>query len=68
MAAGFYLNLFSAQQNTNPEEVIRFVPPKVTEAQNNLLCSPFSDVEIRKALFMMKPSKTPGPDGFTAGF
>jgi hypothetical protein len=25
-------------------------------------------VEIKKALFMMRPNKAPGPEGFTAGF
>jgi len=36
--------------------------------QNEYLSSPFTESEIKTALFMMKPSKAPGPDGFTAGF
>jgi hypothetical protein len=35
---------------------------------NELLNAPFTDMEIEKALFMMHPNKSPGPDGFTAGF
>lgn len=68
MAAVFYQNLFTAQQFTNPDEVVRFVPEKVTDLHNNSLCSPFTAVEVRKALFMMKPNKAPGPNGFTASF
>lgn len=45
-----------------------FVPRKVTELQNEYLASPFTETEIKTALFMMKPNKAPGPDGFTAGF
>lgn len=29
---------------------------------------PLSDAEIKRAMFAMKPWKTPGPDGFSAGF
>jgi hypothetical protein len=35
---------------------------------NDFLCRPFTAVEAEKALFAMKPNKSPGPDGFTAGF
>jgi uncharacterized protein YeaC (DUF1315 family) len=42
LVADFYKNLFSAQQNTNPQEVTRFVPEKVTDLHNDLLCAPFS--------------------------
>lgn len=35
---------------------------------NERLCVPLTDVEIENALFMMHPSKSPGPDGLTAGF
>jgi hypothetical protein len=59
--------------------VVRYAPVKVTEHHNELLCSPFTEAEIRVcspfteaeirvALFMRKPNKAPGLDGFTAGF
>jgi hypothetical protein len=35
---------------------------------NDYLCAPFTATEVEKALFSMKPNKSPGPDGFTAGF
>jgi hypothetical protein len=68
MAAEFYQHLFTAQENTRPEEVVRCVPKKVTDEMNTFLCSPFTAKEVEKALFAMKPNKSPGPDGFTAGF
>lgn len=67
MATNFYQQLFTAQENTRPEEVIQFVPRKVME-MNDFLCAPFMAKDVEKALFMMKPNKLPGPDGFTAGF
>jgi hypothetical protein len=48
--------------------VIQFVPHKVTDDMNQKLCKPFFADEVEKALFMMKPNKSPRPDGFTAGF
>lgn len=35
---------------------------------NKHLCKPFTSEEVEKALFRMKPNKSPGPNGFTAGF
>lgn len=67
-AAEFYGNLFSAQEESNPELVTDYVPAKVTEGMNDQLLRPFTDNEIESALFMMHPDKSPGPDGLTAGF
>jgi hypothetical protein len=33
-----------------------------------MLIQPFSEEEIKVALFQMKPGKSPGVDGFIAGF
>jgi hypothetical protein len=33
-----------------------------------MLEEPFTAEEVKAALFQMKPNKTPGEDGFTAGF
>jgi hypothetical protein len=68
LAMHFYKLLFTSQDHTSPEEVMQFVPSKVTPAMNDLLDAPFIASEVEKALFMLHPHKAPGPDGFTAGF
>jgi hypothetical protein len=68
MAANFYQHLFTAQDQTVPEDVVQFVPRKVTDAMNLVLDAPFTTGEVEKDLFMMRPNKAPDPDGFTAGF
>ena len=35
---------------------------KLSESDNETLCQPFSDSEIKVALFQMESNKTPGPD------
>jgi hypothetical protein len=42
--------------------------PQVSEVENDLLISPFTEDEIRKALFQMEHNKAPGLDGFPAEF
>jgi hypothetical protein len=41
LAADFYQQLFSAQAHSTPEDVVHFVPHKVTPAMNTLLDAPF---------------------------
>lgn len=48
--------------------ICQFVPTKVTHQMNLDLDRPFTCEEVEAALFMMKPNKSPGVDGFTAGF
>jgi hypothetical protein len=67
-AIGFYQNLFTAQEDTDSRLVTEWVPQKVDDMMNNLLCAAITDEEIERALFMMHPDRSPGPDGFTAGF
>jgi hypothetical protein len=43
------------------------VPSRVSAKMNEHLTRPFPAEEVKQALFMMGPSKYPGPDGFTAG-
>ncbi|KAL9672041.1 hypothetical protein QQ045_028289 [Rhodiola kirilowii] len=44
------------------------VPKLVTEDMNNTLLEPFTEREVRRALFQMHPTKAPGLDGFPAQF
>jgi hypothetical protein len=68
LAANFYTSLFTAQDHTTPKVITSYVPQKVTQEMNDELRAPFTDWEIEKALLMMNPNKSPGPDGFTVGF
>lgn len=68
LAAAFYQNLFMAQEDTSPDLVTQHVPRKVTEGMNDVLTDEYSYEDVRKVVFMMHLSKSPGPDGFTAGF
>ena len=68
IAMNFYIDLFTAQQETHPELATELVQCKVSQEMNEKLCSVIINEEIERALFMMHPNKSPGPDGFTAGF
>ena len=42
--------------------------PQVSDEENNLLTAPYSEEEVRKAVFLMEHNKAPGPDGLPAEF
>ena len=66
----YYKELFgpSAESNFQLDESITHDIPQDTEAENEFLTSPFSEEEIRTAVFQMEHNKAPGPDGFPAEF
>ena len=68
MANDFYKQLFSAQENLQPDLVCQFVPQKVTDQMNSKMERPFSMEEVERALFAMAPNKSSGVDGFIADF
>jgi hypothetical protein len=68
LASDFCRDLFTAQPESYPEEILTQVPVRVTNLMNEALESPFTGQEVERALFMMGANKAPGPDGFTAGF
>jgi hypothetical protein len=68
MARDFYGTLYTSEGTSGMEEVLRSVPVRVTRAMNEMLGAPFTDEEVKIALFQMYPLKAPGPDGYLAQF
>lgn len=68
MVHEFYKTLYTTEGVSNMEAVLNCVPAKVTAEMNELLCAPYSNEEVKAALFQMFPTKVPGPDGFLAHF
>ena len=42
--------------------------PQVSQEENDVLVSEFTEAEVREAVFQMEHNKAPGPDGFPAEF
>jgi hypothetical protein len=42
--------------------------PQVSPQENAVLSAPYTEEEIRKAVFQVEHNKAPGPDGFPAEF
>ena len=42
--------------------------PQVTETENEILISAFTEIEVKEAVFQMEHNKAPGPDSFPAEF
>ena len=53
-------NNFTMMENQNDDI------PQVTEDENNLLIAPFTEREIKEAVFQTEHNKSPGSDGFLA--
>lgn len=68
LALAFYKNLYSSEGVANMEAVLMHVPRKVSDEMNASLCAPYSENEVKIALFQMFPNKAPGPDGFPTHF
>ena len=66
----FYKHLFgpSVDNNFSFDEDATEDIPQVTQAENEFLTAPFTEKEIREAIFDMEHNKAPGPDGFPAEF
>lgn len=64
----FYQALYTTQGFRPMDDLLNYVPPRVTEQMNDRLYMPYTAEEVRTVLFQMAPSKAPGVDGFTAGF
>lgn len=68
MATTFYESLYASEGVDNMEQVLEHVPQKVTPDMNASLCAPYTNEEVKTALFQMFPTKAPDPDGFPTDF
>ncbi|XP_061993936.1 uncharacterized protein LOC133711869 [Rosa rugosa] len=66
----YYENIFHTEGSDSAaiSTVLQALQPKVTDSMNEVLLAPYTDEEIKKALFQMHPSKSPGPDGMSPFF
>jgi len=64
----YFGNLFTSQGPSRVQECLQYMEGRVTASMNSDLLQPFVEDEVRSALFQMQPLKSPGPDGFNAGF
>ena len=68
MVREFYEALYTSEGVNGVEEVLQHVPQKVTPTMNDMLCAPYTNDEVKHALFQMFRTKAPGPDGFPTHF
>jgi hypothetical protein len=64
----YYRTLFTSINPTRIAGCLNSVDCRVSEAMNQRLTRPFTEEEVRFAIFQMHPLKSPGPDGYSAGF
>ena len=64
----YYADLFKAQTQRHMEGVLEAVEKVVTNDMAHSLTQPYSEDDVRRALFSMHPYKSPGPDGMTPFF
>jgi hypothetical protein len=60
----FFQDLYTADPNICPQNLIQLFQPRITDEINADLCKDFSEEEISDALSQIGPLKAPGPDGF----
>ena len=64
----YFTNLFKVGGNVNYDECLEGLEIRISKAMNESLMWPFTEEEVRNALFQMAPLKAPDLDGFNAGF
>ena len=65
----YYKGLFGPSDNNfNLDETRTYDIPQLTDVENEILTSEFTEAEVREAIFQMEHNKAPGTDGFPAEF
>lgn len=65
---GDYFSVLFSSRGGDPTAVLNLIGPKVSSDQNSALDMPFTEDEIKRALFSMHHDKSPGPDGMNPAF
>ena len=68
MTQDFFMRLYTTEGTVHMADVLKMVPRRVTKEMNDFLCAPFTEKDVKEALFQMGPMKAPGPDGFRTHF
>ncbi|KAL9677471.1 hypothetical protein QQ045_005703 [Rhodiola kirilowii] len=67
----YFHNIFLSQVEITGErwsQELEIIPKLVSDEMNEMLIAPFTEGEVKRALFQMHPTKAPGLDGFPALF
>jgi hypothetical protein len=66
----YYKSLFGKSQENNfqLDELLKEDIPQVTDLENEALIKPFTEEEIKSAIFQMEHNKALEPDGFPVEF
>ncbi|CAM8982799.1 unnamed protein product [Rhodiola kirilowii] len=67
----YFRDIFTSQVEVSGDRWRRefeMIPRMVTQEMNDMLDAPFTEGEVRRALFQMHPTKAPGVDGVSALF
>ncbi|CAM8945360.1 unnamed protein product [Rhodiola kirilowii] len=71
IVTNYFTNIFQSQVDTQGGDwtgAFDQIPRLVSEEMNDKLVAPFTEGEVKRALFQMHPTKAPGLDGFSAAF
>ena len=68
ITVSYFEKLFTSTNPQDVEDSLVEVPTLITDQTNDFLTGPATENEVRVALFIMHPEKSPGPDGMTAYF
>ncbi|CAM8926948.1 unnamed protein product [Rhodiola kirilowii] len=71
IVVSYFQDIFSSTISVPDQEIIdsiQCIPRAVSDDHNRVLMEPYTEIEVKTALFQLYPFKAPGLDGFPAGF